>query len=200
MSPRLAAIITAAGASSRMGRHKALLAWRDTTLVAHQVGCLHAAGFEPVVVVVGSEADKVRAAVPEGAQAVYNAEWARGRSGSIEAGASALPDELDAILVVGVDQPLTSAVLDRLVPHAGAPLVEPVDPSGNPGHPVLLGAEHLPALQSLHEQPEGLRSLVHTLRPRGVQVRVPELRHWDLNSPEDYRRAIDEDAHLRSPT
>lgn len=190
MPPRLAAIITAAGASSRMGTHKALLAWRGTTLVTHQVERLRAAGFETIVVVVGSEAEAVRAAVPEGARIVHNREWRQGRSGSIEAGAAALPGELDAVLVVGVDQPLTAPVLDQLTPHAGAPLVEPVDEAGRHGHPVVFGAEQVSSLLSLEGHPEGLRSLVHELRPRGVQVEVANLRHWDLNTPEDYRRAV----------
>lgn len=193
MPRNLAAIITAAGASRRMGRHKALLAWRGTTLVAHQVAQLRAAGFGAVVVVVGSQADRVGEAVPATAQVVDNTDWRRGRSSSIMAGAAALaeqPGALDAILVVGVDQPLQPHVLDSLAPHAGAALVEPVDEAGEPGHPVVLGAEHLAALRTLEQRPEGLRSIVRELRPHAVQVRVPGLRDWDLNTPEDYRSAI----------
>lgn len=184
-----AAIVTAAGASERMGdRHKALLPWRGEPLVAHQVRCLRGAGFDPVVVVTGADGGAVDDAAPDGATVVHNDDWPEGRSVSIEIGAAAIPDAVEAILVVAVDQPLSESVLERLLPHAGAPLVQPVDDEGA-GHPVIVGGEQLEALRALRGEPEGLRSLVRDLRPEGTMVEFDELPHWDLNTPEAYRRA-----------
>jgi len=188
-SHQLAAIVTAAGASTRMGDHKALLPWRGQPLVAHQVESLRAAGFGRAVVVVGSQAAAVEEATPEAATVVYNGEWRTGRSSSIRAGAEAVPDESAAVLVVAVDQPLVPDVLEELVPRAGAPLVQPVDAEGAHGHPVVLGGDQLGDLRDLSEEGEGLRSLVRELRSSGVLVEVDELPHWDLNTPEAYRRA-----------
>ena len=186
-----AAIVTAAGASRRMGElgHKALLDWGGRPLVAHQVETLRSAGFAPVVVVTGSEADAVADATPEGAEVVHNAEWQSGRSRSIAAGAEAVPDDVEAVLVVAVDQPVSARVLEQLRPAAGQPVVQPLDEQRGPGHPAILGGDHLGALRRLEEQPQGLRSLVRRLRPRGTMVPVEELPHWDLNTPEAYRRA-----------
>jgi CTP:molybdopterin cytidylyltransferase MocA len=184
---KLAAIVTAAGASTRMGdAHKALLDWGGVPLVAHQVECLTAAGFDPIVVVTGAEGDLVADAVPEEGTVVHNKEWESGRSRSIAEGADALPDGVDAILVVAVDQPLGSDVLHRLVEHAGAPLVQPADDDGA-GHPVILGGEYLNALRRIEQEEQGLRSVVDRARPDGLMITFDSLPHWDLNTPETYR-------------
>ena len=60
----IAAIILAAGESTRMGRPKQLLPWGGTTLVAWQVQQMREAGADDVVVVLGHAADEVHAAVP----------------------------------------------------------------------------------------------------------------------------------------
>jgi CTP:molybdopterin cytidylyltransferase MocA len=189
MASNLAAIVTAAGASTRMGdEHKALLPWRGEPLVAHQVHSLQEVGFDTIVVVTGAEREAVGEAVPEGAVVVHNDDWETGRSGSIEAGAAAVPDAAEAILVVAVDQPLSARVLDQIVGHAGAPLVQPADDEGA-GHPVILGGGQLEALRNIRREPEGLRTLVDRVRPEGQMVQVDELPHWDLNTREAYLEA-----------
>jgi CTP:molybdopterin cytidylyltransferase MocA len=169
--------------------HKALLPWSGKPLIAHQVETLREAGFDQVVVVTGAEANVVSEATPDGARVLYHADWSSGRSGSIEAGAEVLPNDVRAVLVVAVDQPLSSDVLQQLVPAAGAPVVQPVDEEHGAGHPVIIGGEHLGALRDLKEEPEGLRSLVRRLRPSGEMVSVDDLPHWDLNTPDDYEQA-----------
>ena len=182
-----AAIVTAAGASTRMGdAHKATVDWGGVPLVTHQVQTLADAGFDPIVVVTGAEGESVAGAVPKNGKVVHNQEWQSGRSRSIAKGADALPDGVDAILVVAVDQPLDSDVLHRLVEHAGAPLVQPADDDGA-GHPVILGGEHLNALRRIEQEEQGLRSIVDRARPDGTMVTFDSLAHWDLNTPEAYR-------------
>jgi CTP:molybdopterin cytidylyltransferase MocA len=80
-------------------------------------------------------------------------------------------------------------VLEQLVDHAGQALVQPVDADGRPGHPVILGGQHLSALRDIEQEPEGLRTIVRRLRPEGTMVEVDDLPHWDLNTPEAYREA-----------
>lgn len=196
-STKKAAIITAAGASRRMKRsdwgiseHKALLDWKGRSMVAHQVWCLHEAGFEPFVVT-GADGDAVGAAVPKNGRIVHNSRWEEGRSKSIEVGAAALPDDLLAVMVVAVDQPVVPSILRRLAQYAGEPLVQPVDGQGRHGHPVILSGESVEELRRLRNQPEGLRSLVRRLRPSGRLVHIDGLPHWDLNDPEAYRRAVE---------
>ncbi len=182
-----AAIVTAAGASTRMGdAHKATLDWGGVPLVTHQVQALAEASFDPIVVVTGAEGDSVADEIPEEATVIHNKEWQSGRSRSIAKGADALPDGVDAILVVAVDQPLDSDVLRRLVEHAGAPLIQPADDDGA-GHPVILGGEYLNALRGIEHEEQGLRSIVDRARPEGIMITFDSLPHWDLNTPEAYR-------------
>ena len=58
-----AAIVLAAGESTRMGRLKQLLPWDDTTLVDWQVRQALEAGADDVVVVLGHAAETIRTAV-----------------------------------------------------------------------------------------------------------------------------------------
>ena len=53
-------ILTAAGYSSRMGSLKALLPWKGTTLIRHQVSALRDGGCREVVVVVGYRSQDIR--------------------------------------------------------------------------------------------------------------------------------------------
>lgn len=88
---KTAGIVLAAGASQRMGFPKALLRGADgVPLAARQARLLRAGGCEPVVVVVGSEAERVRAALPEDVAVVENPRWAEGRATSLQAGLRAV--------------------------------------------------------------------------------------------------------------
>lgn len=187
------ALVTAAGASSRMGTPKALLDWGGQPLVAHQAEAL--AGFAEVVVVLGAAREAIRAAAPLTSPARYvdNPAWAEGRSTSVEAGARALGAAARAVLVVAVDQPLEAAVVDALLaafdPEAHA-VAQPVR-GGRRGHPLLLAASALPALRRASERPEGLRDVVRDLRARAIEVEVAsDGVHHDLNTPERYAAAV----------
>jgi molybdenum cofactor cytidylyltransferase len=97
--------------------------------------------------VLGAAADEARALVPADAAVVVAGRWAEGMGASLATGLAALP-EATAALVTLVDLPgLPAAVCRRL-------LTEPLTPAvlrragydGRPGHPVLIGAEHVAAL------------------------------------------------------
>jgi CTP:molybdopterin cytidylyltransferase MocA len=95
-------IILAAGASSRMGRPKALLAMPDgTPLAAHQARLLREAGCVDPVVVLGADADHIAPRL-DGVSAVTNADWPLGRLGSIQTGLRARPG-FDGYLILPVD-------------------------------------------------------------------------------------------------
>src|SRR5580704_7364030 len=88
--PRLAAIILAAGASSRMGRAKALLELEGRSLVARAADAAAASGARPIVVVLGADADRIRAhlaGLP--VHVAQNPHWASGMASSIRPGLAA---------------------------------------------------------------------------------------------------------------
>lgn len=185
-----AAIVTAAGLSTRMGALKPLLPWRGVPLVRHQ--CERLSDFQVVVVVVGHRADEVRAALegaPENVRPVLNPAYREGRSGSFEVGAAALPRSARAVLVVAVDQPLERITVEALVaafdPEQYA-YAQPVH-AGHGGHPLLLSAALAAELRRASAFPLGLRDIVRAHSARCLPVEVADSGiHRDLNEPLDW--------------
>ena len=116
---RIGVLLLAAGASRRMGTPKALLRWKGRPLIQHQLAALGRLPFASVVVVLGHDEPAIGAAIrPDPAlRLAYNPRHPSGRSSSIRLGAHLLND-LDAILIVSVDQPLAPLLLSDLL--AGA--------------------------------------------------------------------------------
>ena len=189
-----AAILLAAGASSRMGESKALLNWGGRPLVAAQVAALAAAGCEPVIVVLGAQAGAVRRALPSGARWTINGAWRQGRAGSIRAGARAIPQHVERVVVASVDQPCpASAVrvtIEALRANPEARIAVPRH-GGRNGHPPVFDAALLPELRRATERREGLREVRRRWRERTIFVEVEDAGVLlNLNTPEDYRRAL----------
>ncbi len=142
-APRVAALVLAAGRSSRMGAANKLLAELDgAALVTRAVDAALSSHARPVVVVTGHEAERVRAALGRRTVGVvHNPDYADGLSASLRRGLTALPHDLDGALVCLADMPLVSAAaLDRLIhafnPAEGRAICVPTW-KGKRGNPVL---------------------------------------------------------------
>ena len=202
--PQLAAIVLAAGESTRMGRPKALLPWGGVPLVRHQVDLLAAqSAIVQVVVIVGSLVDEVRAALDGSpARVVANPRFREGRATSLATGARALTGGPTGVLVVSVDQPLAPDLLDPLVaawrtdPQA---LLRPTY-AGRGGHPLIVPAGVVPELEQVTEATQGLRAVVtrhrHLLRSVPVET---ELAVLNLNTPADHAAAEPSSGPAASP-
>lgn len=188
-----AAILLAAGASSRMGQAKPLLDWGGCPLVAAQVKVLQAAGCAPVIVVLGARAAAVRRALPPSARWTTNIAWREGRAGSIRAGARAVPAYAERIVIASVDQPCSASAVRRTVAALAAnPDAKIAVPrhGGRNGHPPVFAVALLPELRRVSERSEGLRELRRRWRAATIFVEVDDpLVLLNLNTPEDYRRA-----------
>jgi len=103
-------VVLAAGSSSRMGRNKLLFDLAGEAVVRRAVRSTLRAGLDPVVVVLGHEAEAVRAAlVSLPCQFVVNPRHAEGMNSSVCAGIAALPPDVAAGVVVLADMPFVSA-------------------------------------------------------------------------------------------
>ena len=113
----LAAVLLAAGPSTRLGQPKQLVRFREETLVRRAARMLCEAAAGEVIVVTGCEADKVtRESTGLPVRAVFNREWEKGMGGSIACGARNLASVPDGILVGVCDQWLLEASdLQKLV-------------------------------------------------------------------------------------
>jgi len=198
------AVVLAAGASTRMVFHKALMPWQGQPLVAHQVKELLATRARRVVVVLGAEAQEIAAelqrhvpqspAAPWGGEPrleiVVNPKWREGKSSSIRSGVAALSAEVTDLLLLTVDQPIRAEVLEGLMgahEMMGKPVTLP-GAGGRKGHPVALSAGLREELGSLQEEHQGLRALIRRLEKEGgvavYEMAAPCI-FWNFNRPED---------------
>ena len=125
---RTAGILLAAGASRRMGTNKLLLEFEGEPLVRRAVRRALAAGLDPVIVVLGHEADKVRAALADlDCTFALTADVGGAMSGSLHAGLAQLPAHIEAAVVMLADMPHVTEDMLRALParaaETNAPLV-----------------------------------------------------------------------------
>jgi 4-nitrophenyl phosphatase len=188
----IAAVILAAGGSTRFGQPKQLLDWGGVPLVAHVADQALAAGLAPVVAVLGSQAEAVRAALGRRpVQTVTNWRWETGLSTSVQAGLAALPPETEAGIFMHCDQPLVSADLLRALvarfEETGAPIVYPMH-AGRRGTPTLFARRLFPELAAVSGD-EGGRAVIsrHPDEVATVEVTAPDVLA-DIDTPDDYER------------
>ena len=191
----VAAVILAAGGSTRFGQPKQLLPWEGHPLVTHVADMAWTAGFEPVLVVVGAAADEVTplfASRP--VCVVHNYRWAEGLSTSLNTAVSSLPPETDAALFVPIDQPLiTPRLLQKFIEtwrSTGAGIVIPRSPEGQRGTPVLFAKEFFAELATLSGDVGG-RILFERHPDRISYLDVPDAKVLeDADTPETYERLV----------
>jgi molybdenum cofactor cytidylyltransferase len=126
--PRVAGIVLAAGASTRMGRNKLFFDIEGESLLRRTVKRAIEAGLDPVIVVAGYEADRTIDALSDlHCSPVVNAEYARGINSSVRTGIRAVAPHVGAAVVLLADMPfITSAMIGALVERyrsAPCPLV-----------------------------------------------------------------------------
>ena len=112
----LHAILLAAGESSRMGKdNKLLMPWQGRPLIAHMAAMLQQTAAVQLLVVLGHEAEAVRAVLPPDTASVINPHWAEGMTTTIAAGIQAASPAASGYIICLADQPLLqSADMDEL--------------------------------------------------------------------------------------
>jgi molybdenum cofactor cytidylyltransferase len=177
---KVAAIVLAAGRSSRMGNANKLMAELDKRpLVAHVVDAALASRAERVLVVTGHEAERVRAALGDRkVEAVHNPDYASGIASSLAVGLAALKDsKIDGLLVLLGDMPrVTPAQIDRLIsafnPLEGRAICVPTF-NGKRGNPVLWSKRFFEAMMHLKGD-VGARHLIAENGELVAEVAMPD--------------------------
>jgi molybdenum cofactor cytidylyltransferase len=185
----IAAVVLAAGASTRMGEPKALLRVPDGRRYFEAVTeTARAGGCGEIVVVLGPpHGESIRAALPAGVVATWNPDPARGMLSSVQAGVAALSDRVTAALVWPVDIPfVTTATVRTLVMHHGT-IVVPMHNSRG-GHPLRLGRGWFAEVATL-DPTRGLKALLEAHAAEVTRLPVGDRAVLvDVDTPEDYAR------------
>lgn len=199
--PGIAAVLLAAGGSTRFGQPKQLLEWEGRPLAAHVADVAWMAGLQPVIVVLGAEAAQIAPALAgRPVQVLTNYRWEEGMSGSLALGVAALPPAVKAAIFLQVDQPLVTPQLLQALSarwrESGAGIVVPTV-AGRRGSPVLFARDFFPALAHLSGDIGG-RALFAAHADRLVELPVADpLLLADADTPESFARL---QAARRDPT
>ena len=206
----VAAIVLAAGASTRMGTSKQLLMWEGEPLIVRTLRRVLAARVGPVIVVLGHGADEIRPLLePLGGEAgdrlrvvVNPGHRTGGQSSSVSVGLTALAtidhERIRAVVFVNCDQPLlradhidalvdrfegVQASVGRLLSDPDRAIVVPVH-DGRHGHPVLFGRAFFGELADVKGD-EGGRSVIRRHSEAVVEVPADQAVVADVDTRQD---------------
>lgn len=194
--PRIAAVLLAAGRSSRMPDHKLLLPLGGRPIIAHSASTALASHVRPIVVVIGRDADNVRAALPAADSAdlssVVNPEFASGLSTSLRTGLAAIPsDVLGAFILLG-DQPFLTAdhlnALAEVAVRSGERIVAAAY-NGRRGNPVYFPRAYFAELIAVSGDAGGRAVITRHADEVVLQELDDPIAGLDIDTVLDYARA-----------
>jgi molybdenum cofactor cytidylyltransferase len=210
ISGSIAAIVLAAGSSSRMGegRHKLLLPLAGRPVLAHVLDSVLASSVRPIILVLGHRADEVREHVASylnnpAITIVENSDYLQGMSTSMRVGLQTLMAKTTgtateqpvtgAVILLG-DQPLlTPQIIDTLIStqqKTGKRIVAPLY-EGRRGNPTLFDASLFPELLEVSGD-EGGRSVLARHKEEVETVEVGDaLANYDVDTWEAYQQVVE---------
>ena len=170
---KIAAIVLAAGRSSRFGRRNKLLEPIDGIAMVRRVAlAARASGARPVIAVTGHEAARVADALA-GAEVttVLNQDWEQGLTLSLRVGLRALPSGCDgAIILPAIGEGELKALISAFVARGGEGVCVPVR-HGRRGNPVLWGARFFAEIAALSGD-AGAKALLRRHADQVIEVEM----------------------------
>ena len=189
---KIAAIVLAAGRSSRFGRRNKLLEPIDGIAMVRRVAlAARASGARPVIAVTGHEAARVADALA-GAEVttVLNQDWEQGLSLSLRVGLRALPSGCDGAIILLGDMPAIGegelkALISAFVARGGEGVCVPVR-HGRRGNPVLWGARFFAEIAALSGD-AGAKALLRRHADQVIEVEMDTHAIFaDIDAPADF--------------
>ncbi|MTJ54319.1 nucleotidyltransferase family protein [Anabaena sp. UHCC 0253] len=190
---KIAIIILAAGASTRMGTPKQLLLYQGCSLLKNTIENAIASLCKPIIVVLGANAENVRSEISESAiKIVENPDWNLGMSSSIRSGITSLItdfENIDAVVITVCDQPfISSEIINHLVAayHTMGKSIIACEYAETLGVPVLFSHIFFPKLAVLSED-VGAKKLIKNHNDEVFSIPFP-LGAIDIDTPQDYQK------------
>ena len=187
-------MILAAGESKRMGKPKLLLPFGEKTIIETVIDSVIQSKLDDVLVVLGAHREKIEKKIKDfSIKIVVNPNFKNDMLSSVQCGFRALPEDVEASLVILGDQPeISSALINKIVEaykKSKKGIVLPVYRK-NRGHPVLIDMKYQGEIEDLNPD-LGLRNLVykHAEDILEVEVITPSILQ-DIDTIEDYNREL----------
>jgi molybdenum cofactor cytidylyltransferase len=142
LAENIAGIILAAGEGKRIGQNKGLLKIGGISFLEKVILPLKDAGCDPVIVVGGSQSDKVKAeSLKHGAEFALNENWQSGQFSSLKAGLRQLKHDVEGAIIALADHPLVMSntyniLMEEFLEHSDK-IILPIC-NGRRGHPIVL--------------------------------------------------------------
>ena len=192
---KVAGIVLAAGASTRMGRNKLLLRVAGETLVRRAARLAGEAGLDPVVVVTGHARERIEREIADmDCTPVFNADHGAGIQTSAASGVAGVAGTCDAAVVMLADMPFVTARMLRTLVERYREEAPPLVVSrygGEVNAPPMLYDQVL--FREVARMRAGCgREVVRRHHDRALQVDWPAARLRDLDRPGDYEAVRDE--------
>ena len=199
--PRITAVILAAGQSRRMGATNKLLEEVDGAAMVHRVVAQATASqADTVLVVLGHEAEAVRAALADSSVTFTDSpHFADGLSASLKAGIAAVPVDSDGAIVLLGDMPaVTAGHIDQVIaafnPVEGRSICVPTT-RGKRGNPVLWGRDYFAEIDALSGD-VGARHLIGAHADAVCEVALEDDAIFvDVDTPDALRAYRDKAGH-----
>jgi molybdenum cofactor cytidylyltransferase len=190
---RIAAVVLAAGGSTRFGKPKQFARFRGETFVSRIVKAVIEAGCDPVVVVTGEDSAQIESGLQGLAVRIaVNPDWPTGLASSIRGGLKSAMEgaaDLGAALLVTCDQPFVDrAVTTRLIQlhsTSGKPIVASAY-AGTLGIPALFDRSCFPDLLQLSGD-NGAKKIIAG-RPHDVASLDFPAGKIDIDTAADYEK------------
>ena len=198
---RIAAIVLAAGSSTRMGEPKQLLPLGNSTVLQQTLKNLQASKVDEIILVLGASAETIRQQLAifsfKNLKTVLNPGFGEGMSSSLRKGLSAVDKDIAAALIVLADQPFVQpATINQIIDsyrNSEASIVIPTHKNSR-GNPVLLDRSIFPEAMALKGD-TGFRAIFGQHQDEIARVEVADRGILlDIDNKEDYERLRSENA------
>jgi molybdenum cofactor cytidylyltransferase len=192
---RIAALIPAAGFSSRMGLYKPLLPLSPSTLVIERaVNTFLEAGISDLKVIVGHKVELLSPVLERlGVEIVLNKDYEEGMYSSVRVGVQSLTEKTEAFFFLPADYPLVSnKTIEQIAREYNKGSCEIIYPvyQGQRGHPPLISKTVIPSILESDGQ-GGLRRVLQESVNAELEVPVDDKGILiDLDYETDYKKII----------
>jgi molybdenum cofactor cytidylyltransferase len=190
----LSIIVLAAGKSTRMhGNNKLLAEIEGTRMIRRVVQAALNSKADEVIVVLGWEEEKIRAALTElPCRIVVNRTYEEGQCSSVKVGLAEISPSTRAVLILPGDVAMVDAHLINMVIEKydlGGYMIVVAAHEGRSGHPILFDKQLFPEIGRINEETFGLKAIVkkHEGEVCLVETGSPNVLK-DVDTPEDLKQ------------